>query len=187
MKLILGSSSKYRQKVLRNGGIEFDVIKPEIDEKQIRHPDPQELTLLIARAKSDAVIAKLKEPAIVVTSDEVGVADGKLLEKPISLDEARETIKHYFVHPPSFVTSVVVKNTATGKRVEGSEWGTVYFKPIPDDVLEKFLAEGDALNCAGAFTAEDPLLVPYLTFDGGLDCIIGMPLELTKRLIRKVS
>ena len=56
MKLILGSASPRRKKILQGMGYKFDVIVPDIDEKAIRDPDPEKLVLKLANAEADALI-----------------------------------------------------------------------------------------------------------------------------------
>lgn len=53
MKIILGSQSRSRRKVLEKLGYEFEVMPADIDEKAIRFDDPTKLTLVLARAKAD--------------------------------------------------------------------------------------------------------------------------------------
>uniref|UniRef100_A0A2P2KVP0 Maf-like protein DDB_G0281937 n=1 Tax=Rhizophora mucronata TaxID=61149 RepID=A0A2P2KVP0_RHIMU len=79
-KLILGSSSKARQKILAEMGYEFTVMTADIDEKCIRKEKPEELVMALAEAKADAIIAKLQtvssqdkdsESSIVIAADTV--------------------------------------------------------------------------------------------------------------------
>jgi septum formation protein len=56
MKIILGSSSPWRKEVLKSMGFDFKVLSPDIDEKAIRDVDPTQLTLQIARAKTEALL-----------------------------------------------------------------------------------------------------------------------------------
>lgn len=60
-KLILGTSSKSRQSVVKQLGWEYRQISPNIDEKALRVKDPFELPLLIATAKAAAVVQQLKD------------------------------------------------------------------------------------------------------------------------------
>ena len=62
-------------------GLAYDVISPDIDEKAIREADPEKLVLAIAHAKADAVSAQVKEPSIVIASDQVVVWNGQIRER----------------------------------------------------------------------------------------------------------
>jgi septum formation protein len=58
-QIVLGSSSKWRKEVLQKLGYDFICMSPDIDEKAIRHPDPKEMTLMIAKAKAQALLPKV--------------------------------------------------------------------------------------------------------------------------------
>ena len=99
LPIILGSSSIWRKQVLTNLGYKFTTMSPDIDEKAIRYnwryyftvltlfrdPDPTKLTLMIANAKADALLSKVTEPSILITSDQVIVCNGVIREKPESI------------------------------------------------------------------------------------------------------
>jgi septum formation protein len=188
MKLILGSKSVGRYEVLSNAGYEFDVMVSDIEEEAIRTGDYELLPLLIARGKKDALLPKIKEDAILITSDQVVVWNKRLREKPKDKNEARDWLRTHFKHPSKAITSVIATNTKTGKSAEGVDIVRVYFKKIPDNVIEKLIKKGRILNTAGACVAEDPLLNPYIKkLEGDLDSLTGLPMKLTKKLLEQVG
>ena len=113
MHIILGSQSFGRKQMLHEMGIFFETIAPYIDEKSIRSDDPEELTLLLARAKAEALLPQIANPALLITSDQVTLCAGEIREKPESLDQARIFLRSYSRYPAETVTSVVVTNTQT--------------------------------------------------------------------------
>ena len=116
MKIVLGSASKRRQRILHEMGYEFDVMTADLDEKSIRHHDPKQLTLILAHAKADALLPRLTQDVLLITSDLVTVFEGKILEKPETKEEAIETLKSYGDRPIETVCAVVVTNTKTRER-----------------------------------------------------------------------
>ncbi|XP_062019172.1 uncharacterized protein LOC133735751 isoform X1 [Rosa rugosa] len=77
-KIILGSSSIARRKILAEMGYEFTLMTADIDEKSIRKEKPEELVMVLAQAKADAIISKIQtthskekdaEPTIVIAAD----------------------------------------------------------------------------------------------------------------------
>jgi septum formation protein len=190
MKLILGSSSKWRQQVLKKAGYKFSVMHPDIDEKKIRHKDPRKLALAIANTKADNLLPQITDPAVLITTDQVVVCNNKIYEKPESADEARKFMHCYNKHSAKTVTALVVVNTKTGKRVAGVDIVNIYFNPIPESVIEELIAEGEIFTCAGGFQVEakDGNLSPYIKFiDGAIDSVKGIPLKLLKKLIKRVN
>lgn len=169
-------------------GFQFETMSANIDEKAIRFDDPQKLTLVLANAKADALLPNILEPAILITSDQVVALDKNILEKPENEDEAREFLRGYATHPPQTVTAVVAVNTATKERREGVDIAKVVFKEIPESVIDEIIKEGDIFTRAGGFSVEDPRLKNYIVnIEGAIDSIIGLPKELTERLIKEVQ
>lgn len=190
MQLILGSSSKWRKQVLEQAGYKFKVMSPDIDEKAIRHDDPEQLALAIANAKADALISQIHEPALLITVDQVVVCNDKIYEKPVSPEEAREFMHSYAHFPASTVTAVVVVNTETGKRVDAVDIATVYFYPIPEVAMEELIEQGDIFSCAGGFQIEygDGKIVPYVKkVEGAVDSVKGLPMRLLGHLLTQVK
>ena len=189
MKLILGSSSKYRKEILEKAGYVFDVLVPDVDEKLINENNPYKRPLVVARAKAEALISKINkiEPALLITSDVIVVCDGKVREKPQSEQEAREFLKEYSSGiGPEGVTAIVIYDTVTGKYYEGVDVAQVFFNPFPDSVIEDFIKNGDALGRAGGFGVQHPLLRPYVkNIIGDEEAIVGMPLHLLEKLLKK--
>lgn len=188
MDIILGSQSEGRAQVLREAGYDFTIMHANIDEKAIRHDDPAKLTQNVARAKAAALLPQIKQPALLITGDHVVIHQGTIREKPGSIDEARTFLTSYSGYLAENISSIVVTNTKTGMEVFGTDRATVYFKIIPDDVIEKILTERKVMYAAGGFIVQDPLLVPFINhIDGAIDTVIGLPLRLTKKLLAEVS
>jgi len=187
MEIILGSESKGRKSVLEDMGYAFEVMYARINEKAIRFEDPKELTLALARAKADAIHPRIKEPVLLITSDQVVVCDGVVREKPENEEQAREFLQSYGKHPAETVTAVLVMNTKTGERAEGVDIAKVWFRPIPKNIIEKAIVNEDIRNCAGGFSIIDPLLKKFIVrIEGERESIIGLPKKLTKELMHQI-
>ncbi|XP_049391823.1 uncharacterized protein LOC125856347 isoform X2 [Solanum stenotomum] len=195
-KLILGSSSTARKKILGDMGYEFTTMSADIDEKAIRKEKPEDLVMALAEAKADAIISKFRKienlekdvnPTILVAADTVVVYEGAVREKPSSEAEARQFMKDYANGHAATVSSVLVTNLATGTR--RGEWDKVeiYFHDLPDEVIDKLIEEGTVLYAAGGLIIEHPLVLPYIKeVVGSTDSVMGLPKGLTERLIKEV-
>lgn len=184
LPVILGSQSYCRKAVMDEHNMLFSVLTADIDEKAIRFDDPTELTLTLAKAKAAAILPKITEPVLLVTSDQVVVYQGAIREKPETDEEVRQFLRSYAQNPAETVTSVAVTNTATGKQFTGTDIAKIYFKPIPEAVIEEYIASKDPFLQAGAFSHNHPLLAPYVdTIDGEDNSISGLPWALTKQLL----
>lgn len=187
-RIILGSSSEGRKIIMEELGFQFEILSPDIDEKSIRRNTSEELVTAIAEAKTNALIPKITEPAILITSDQVVLCQGEILEKPRSKKEAREFLDKYAEFPVETVGAIVVTNTFSGKRAKGIQKSKIYFKPLPQEVIERHIESGKALRGAGGFQIHDKELKNYIDrIDGTLDSATGLSKELVLRLIKEVG
>lgn len=197
-KIILGSSSVARRKILAEMGYEFTIMSSDIDERHIRKEKPQELVMTLAEAKADALISKLQachnkemdvkrlKPTILIAADTVVVYEGTIREKPSSKEEARQFIKGYSGGYAETVSAVHVANLDTGFRK--GEWDKVeiFFHDIPDQVIDDLIEEGSVLNVAGALIIEHPLILPCVKeLVGTTESVMGLPKALTDQLIKE--
>ncbi len=189
MKIILGSQSENRKSVLAEAGYTFDILVPGIDEKAIRHENLYEIPVRLAKAKAEALLPRIKEPALLITADQVIVWNGELREKPRDLSEARRYLETFSgsEYPAECVNGIMVTNTATGKSLLDREVSKVFFSKIPQEIIEEFLAQGTMYRYAGGFTPQSPLLLPYLRTLGTLESVLGLPLDLVERFLKEVS
>ncbi|XP_075673868.1 uncharacterized protein LOC142643197 isoform X3 [Castanea sativa] len=193
-KIILGSSSIARRKILAEMGYEFTIMTADIDEKCIRKEKPEDLVMALAEAKAEAILQRLPigdyvkdaEPTLLVTCDQVVVYEGVVREKPSSKEEARQFLKDYSGSHAATVGSVLVTNLKTGFRK--GEWDRVeiYFHTIPDETIEKLIEEGTVLYVAGGLIIEHPLILPFVKqVVGTTDSVMGLPKALTEKLIKE--
>lgn len=190
MRIVLGSISKDRQAILKKLGYEFEVFPSGFDEKSIRAQDPRELSLLLARAKADSILAQLQiqEQAILITVDQVVACGGFIHEKPADESEVRLFYERYARLPFETVTSVTVTRIETHKRAEGIDVVRVSTKPIPQEVVETLIHKGEIFHRAGGFSIQDPVLREYvLSVNGEEDSVLGLPPTLTKNLIEQAK
>ncbi|KEH40148.1 putative inosine triphosphate pyrophosphatase [Medicago truncatula] len=194
-RIILGSSSVARRKILSQMGYQFTLMTADIDEKSIRKDTPEELVMALAEAKAEAILQRLPvddylkdaEPTLLITSDQVVVYEGVIREKPSSKQEARQFLKDYSGKQAATVGSVLVTNLKTGLRKGDSDRVEIHFNEIPDEVIEKLVDEGTTLYVAGGLIIEHPLIFPYVKeVVGTTDSVMGLPKDLTEKLLKAV-
>lgn len=162
-------------------GFSYSAVKADIDEKAIRHPDPVKLVSLLAEAKAEAILPQLQsmEPGpdvILITCDQVVTHEGRILEKPEDEAEARRYIDGYGRSPAATVSSVLCTNLRTGQKHLLVDQVHITFKPIPKEVVDQLIQEGEIFWCAGGLQIEHPAVQPYIVSIGGaMDSVMGLP------------
>mmetsp|Transcript_36397 Transcript_36397/g.107449 ORF Transcript_36397/g.107449 Transcript_36397/m.107449 type:complete len:222 (-) Transcript_36397:620-1285(-) len=184
--------------VAKQFGFQYSVRTADIDEKAIRHDDPHKLVLALARAKCDAILARMdaSERAtagdgrgpFLLTCDQVVVYQGRILEKPEDQEECRSFIRGYANAPASTVGSVLCCDMETGHRFEAVDVSHIHFTPIPEGVVDKLLQEGDCMWCAGGLMVEHPLVVPHVVrIEGTQDGVMGLSKALVAKLLLQAA
>jgi septum formation protein len=188
LPLILGSSSPFRQEVIRSLGLDFITMSPNVDEKSIRNSDPEILASALAEAKAQSLRWLVKTPSIIITADQVVVVADEIREKPGTPDEARRFLRSYRTSPAETVSAVAIHNTDTGKSAAGIDRVKVHLRYLSDEVIEAIVAEGTIFHCAGGFAVEHPLMEPLVEkIEGERESVMGMPVALTTRLLWEVA
>lgn len=190
--VVLGTSSKWRRVLFAKHFPEYgnDFMAADIDEKAIRLPRPEDMTIAIASAKADALLPHLAgRDVLLVCLDQVICCEDEVREKPESEAQAREFLESYRNGKGAkAVNGIVVHNTRTGRRVTGTDCATMHWKPFPDSVIEHFLEEKEIFNSAGAFIAGDEQMKPYIDrIDGAVDSIEGLPVAALRALLLRAA
>ncbi|KAG6546730.1 hypothetical protein Mapa_011919 [Marchantia paleacea] len=196
VKIILGSSSQTRRGIMKEMGLEFEILTADIDESSIRREKPEDLVMALAEAKALAILARLAanesnsgsaQQTLLITADQVVVHEGNILEKPRTSEEARRFIEGYSRSPAKTVGAVLVTNLSTGVSKGGVDTAEIYFHNIPEHVITTLIEEGSVFWAAGGLLVEHPLVSPLVNaMVGTIDSVMGLPKELTLRLMDEV-
>ena len=198
-RVVLASASPGRRMVLRQAGIDPFVIVSGVDEDAViagQGPDaaPGDVANALAAAKAEQVVANL-EPSIasdcvVIGCDSMLFIDGALRGKPGSVADARrqwESMRgrHGVLHSGHCVIRLR-DGSVTHREVESGAT-TVNFGTPSDDELTAYLASGESLRVAGAFTI-DGLGGWFVDgIEGDPSNVIGLSLPTMRRLFTRVG
>jgi septum formation protein len=150
------------------------------------------MPILIAKAKASALIKRhdlldLREPALLVTCDQIVLYKTSVREKPESREEAVEFLSSYSNDAVSTVSAIVVTHLPSGVQESGVDIATVYWKDISTEVVERVVERGDVMQSAGGFIVEDEDLNPLVKgIDRPVDSVMGLPVDLLRKLIGHV-
>jgi septum formation protein len=211
--LILGSASFTRKLILKEMNVNYHIVVRAIDEQGIgdRSKDaPADLVRTLAQAKMDHLVREIQagncqddlpttdtdattsgsKSWIVLTGDQVVTCNGEILEKPESIEQARDFVARYAHHPPSTVGSCVLTHLPSGVTVSGVDRATIHFlNTIPADLIDRLVKDDEpVLSCAGGLMVEHPLVREYIqSIDGTEDSVMGLSKDLVLRLLKELS
>ncbi len=186
MKLVLASASPARLATLRAAGVEPIVIVSGVDEDQVTAP-PGELALELARLKCAAVAARddLPTGALVLGCDSVLELDGEAWGKPGTPEEATERWRAMRGRTGVLHSGHCLADPAGGRVETGIASTTVHFADLDDEEIAAYVATGEPLHVAGAFTI-DGLGGAYVTgLEGDHHTVVGVSLPLLRELVQR--
>lgn len=195
MQLVLASQSPARLTVLRAAGVEPVVRVSGVDEDAIAAalPDatPEAVVAALAEAKARAVAATdLPADAVIVGCDSMLAHNGELVGKPATPELARERWAGMAGGTGELLTGHALLRLTDGEitgTAVGTETTTIRFGKPTDAELDAYLATGEPLAVAGAFTLDGYGGWFVDGIDGDPSSVIGISLPLTRRLLTELG
>jgi septum formation protein len=187
--LVLASASAARLATLRSAGVEPVVIVSGVDESRVTDVPPAELALQLAELKCAAVAERddLPPAALVLGCDSVLELDGAALGKP---DDAADAVRRWeAMRGRSGVlhSGHCLRDTATGHVAAATASTTVHFADLSDAEIAAYVATGEPLHVAGAFTV-DGLGGAFVTgLEGDHHNVVGVSLPLLRDLVGELG
>ena len=181
-RFILASASPARLRLLQAAGLDPEVAVSGIDESKATGLPADELARELAVAKAMAV-ANREADALVLGCDSVLEVDGAAYGKPADAAEAVARWHLMRGRSGTLITGHCICDSATGMVAEAVIGTLVWFGRPTDEEIEAYVASGEPLEVAGAFTL-DGRSAPFIEgIDGDPGNVIGVSLPLVRDLL----
>jgi septum formation protein len=182
MTLILASASATRERLLRQAGIRFIVVPPELDERAAERPLAQggasadDIALALAMAKA-ASVGERSPGDLVIGADQTLEIEGERLNKPADMAAARRQLLRLRGRTHELNTAVAC---ARGGDIVWQHAATarLTMRAFSPEFVGRYLAQAGpaALASVGAYQVEGPGIQLFEAIDGDLFTILGLPL-----------
>lgn len=198
-RVVLGSASPGRQRLLRRAGIDPLVIVSDVDEDALLaslDPElpPQAVVAKLANAKAVSVAAQLPDDVsadcVVLGCDSMLLLDGTLCGKPGSAEAARLQWQSMAGSMGYLLTGHALLSISAGMITHtASETGctTVHFGRPSDDELTAYVGSVEPINVSGAFTLDGWGGWFIERIEGAPSNVIGLSLPLVRRMLRSAG
>jgi septum formation protein len=196
LSLVLASGSPARLRLLRTAGVEPTVLPSRVDEDAVARAARVErggLTaadeaLLLAREKAEAVAPQV-EDMVVLGCDSVLELDGTAFGKPAGPTDAAHRWRLMRGRSGVLHTGhwLIDRRSADSPSHGAVASTTVHFADVTDAEIDAYVATGEPLDVAGAFTIDGLGAAFVERIDGDPSNVVGLSLPLLRRLLADIG
>ena len=178
MKIILASSSPYRQTILKKLQIPFTCVAPNINESAVSGESISAQVERLAKIKALAIAkTKTNVDSYVIGSDQLASFNGQVLGKPGDFDTAKQQLTRFSGQTVKFYTGLCLVHSAKNQLAQIVETFDVTFKTLTEDQISTYLRIEQPYDCAGSFKCEGLGIALFESLNGrDPNTLIGLPL-----------
>jgi septum formation protein len=184
-KIILASQSPRRSELLSKMGVEFTIQPSSFDEKLDEQKEAAQVAQELALGKAEAVAEQFPD-AYVIGSDTVVAVNGRQMEKPRDIYDAREMLTALAGKESTVSSGIAIINKSLGIQLSQVDITKVYFYADDDGITQKreaYLASGDWSDKAGGYGIQSGAAPIIQCIDGHYDTIVGLPTNLLAEML----
>lgn len=165
-------------------GVDFQNVKPEIEEKNFKNSNPENLTKLLAEKKAKSLMSFYKD-ALIIGSDAVVSFNNQIIEKPVDIEDQRKMLYLQKGKPATVVCAVCLVNANTEKKRIEVKKTDYTMADLTDKQIEDYIKTGKGLDKAGGFGLQDENGLFIKEMVGCYTNAMGFPICLVAEMLEK--
>jgi septum formation protein len=183
-RLILASRSPRRYELLKQVGLDVDVIPSRIEENFIKEEPPRKHVLRLAEAKA-LDIGNQYPDCWVIAADTIVYVDHSILGKPKDREEAMKMLRRLSGKEHQVLTGFSVRHVERGKGDQEAVQTAVNVKKLTQPEMEWYVKTGEPFDKAGGYAIQGIGSFMVESIRGSYTNVVGLPLcELIQMLVR---
>ncbi len=177
VKFILASSSPRRIGMIRELGIEFEVIVPRVDEIHPACELPAELVVRLSLEKAVDVASQIEKKAVILAADTVVILGDTILGKPVDEADAMKMLQMLSANTHRVATGFAILNERTEVLHTEAVFTDVTFKSLERAEIEGYIKTGEPMDKAGAYAIQGKGSFMVKEINGSFTNVVGLPLD----------
>lgn len=175
MKLILASTSKFKSDILNTAHLFHKCIESNFEEESTKE-DVYEYVCDLALGKAKSVENKVDD-GIIIGLDTVVYINGKILEKPNSLEKAKEVLKFCQNNTTKVITGIALINKNTNEIITDYSETKVTLRKITDKDIDYYIENEPNILYVSGYVIETIISNFIEKIEGSYYNILGIPVE----------
>ncbi len=175
-RIILASRSLRRQQLLKDLGIEFEIVLRDYDESFPLELKGEEIARYVAESKAGAFEGKIEENELVITADTIVWCNGRIIGKPDNAVEAASMLREISGRTHEVITGVAIMTQ--NKKVIFTESTKVTFKVMTDREIGYYIENYAPYDKAGAYGIQEWIgMAACSRIEGSYFNVVGLPVH----------
>lgn len=184
MKITLASTSKFKKEILNRVGIKHVSIDPKCEEIS-DHKNPYEYVKDISLNKAKSI--KDTDTDIILSLDTIVLINNQIIEKPLTIEEAKENLRNSSNNTTSVITGITIINKNTNQIVTDYQETLITFNRICEEDIDFYIEnEPDAMYASG-FIIETYCSNFINKIEGSYYNILGVPVEKIYEILNRMD
>ncbi|MEI6456197.1 MAG: Maf family nucleotide pyrophosphatase [bacterium] len=176
-KLILASESPRRQYLLKELGLDFEIVTSNVREEYPQGLTPEEVAVFLANLKADCFDAsRLSAHAVIIAADTIVSINNEILGKPKNYEEAVIMLQKLSGKRHEVVTAVCIKSKK--KKVNFHVTSVVHFKDLTMEEIDYYIDNFQPFDKAGGYGCQEWIgYIGISKIEGSYFNIMGLPVK----------
>ena len=183
--VLLASKSPRRRQLLKDLGIDFEVISKDTDENFPQELNPEEVASYLSKKKSDAFSeAEMPENYLLITADTIVVAENTILNKADNYQEARQMLQQLSGKSHWVITGITLRSRE--KSITFTDRSEVSFKALNLEEIDWYIYNYQPFDKAGAYGIQEWIgYIGITSVKGSFYNVMGLPTHRLYEALKK--
>ncbi|MBI5123383.1 septum formation inhibitor Maf [Candidatus Roizmanbacteria bacterium] len=185
-KIVLASASPRRKQLLKQLGLEFEVVTTDLEERLNPRLKPRHQVEELALQKAEAVASKFAD-AIIIGADTIVALNDEVIGKPKDVQDAKRILKKLRGRQHTVVTGFVLIDTLAKRTIVKSVETKVWFRKLLPQEISNYIEKEKPLDKAGAYAIQDLGALFIEKIEGDFFGAVGLPLFTLAKELKKLG
>jgi septum formation protein len=185
-KFILASQSPRRAELLKQLGIEFEVIPSNSDEDSISKSNPVSYVKNVAKLKAKTISKQINEGVIIAVDTEICM-ENRIFGKPKDDSDAALMLKELSGKVHNSISGICIINKYSGKTLVKAVKTKVKFRELNEELINWYVATGEPKGHTGSYAIQGKAAIFVEWIKGDYYNINGMPLYTLAKMFEEMG